>query len=82
MKNKENAFPICEASNMHPVFDKENNLIGHTVVNLHKDGMSLRDYFAAKALNQIIKLNPNTPIEKIAELTYKVADAMIAERDK
>ena len=50
------------------------------------EGMSLRDYFAAKAM-QGWALIPNVPGAKrheatIAKMAYELADAMIAERSK
>jgi hypothetical protein len=50
----------------------------------HHDGMTLRDYFAAKAM-QAIFTDPYAEEfyeEKIAEAAYQIADAMLAERDK
>ena len=45
-------------------------------------GMTLRDYFAAKAMQGILA-DPNTPeIMDIAGAAYEVADAMLAEREK
>lgn len=48
-------------------------------------GMSLRDYFAAKALSSItandFALNNYIP-QQIAEWAYQMADAMLAERAK
>jgi len=43
-------------------------------------GMSLRDYFAAKAL-EIHPYNAHE-IEAIVKYCYKIADAMLAEREK
>lgn len=48
------------------------------------DGMTLRDYFAAKAMQAMatsINSNPNT-IKPHVENAYRWADAMIAERAK
>ena len=46
------------------------------------DGMSLRDYFAAKAMQGFCS-NPNLkPDLIISEQAYKVADAMLKARDK
>lgn len=52
-------------------------------------GMTLRDYFAAKAMAAIIaktpfQSNPDdyTPYDKTAVGAYDYADAMIAARDK
>lgn len=49
----------------------------------HMPGMSLRDYFAAAALQGLLSCESvqGTPME-FAERTYEVADAMIAERSK
>lgn len=49
-----------------------------------KDGMTLRDYFAAKAI-QGMCANPNCRAEvgedKFAEAAYEVADAMMEARE-
>ncbi len=42
-------------------------------------GMSLRDYFAARAM-QILEQDIDTTCKQIAEHSYNIADAMIAER--
>ena len=49
-------------------------------------GMDLRDYFAAKAMQQFLNWDLNTPINKqmgfewVSQYSYKIADAMIKER--
>ena len=59
-------------------------------------GMSLRDYFAAKAMNAVLANNGgavqansacgwslcNCTFSDVAEFSYQVADAMLAEREK
>ena len=47
-------------------------------------GMSLRDYFAGRALAGICarELAPSVTVEMISEDCYKLADAMLAERKK
>jgi hypothetical protein len=47
-------------------------------------GMTLRDYFAAKAMQGLMSArNPIlTKIADIAEGAYEIADAMLAERSK
>jgi hypothetical protein len=40
-------------------------------------GMTLRDYFAAKAMQCL-----PAPQQNLAELAYKIADAMLKEREK
>ena len=49
--------------------------------SLHVGGMSLRDYFAAKAM-QGLMASPSDPasVEIAAEWSYKVADAMLEAR--
>ena len=43
-------------------------------------GMSLRDYFAAKAM-PIYLVNPESTIESDAKNAYRMADAMLAARE-
>ena len=45
------------------------------------DGMSLRDYFAAKAMQGMLMRGYGN-IEHLPVDAYKFADAMIAEREK
>ena len=44
--------------------------------------MSLRDYFAAKAMQAELVANNEAELSKIASWAYAAADAMIAERSK
>ncbi len=57
---------------------------------IYEPGMSLRDYFAGQALDEMI-YGPNTPRDpdimpldeearRIAKMSYMVADAMLKER--
>lgn len=63
------AFPLC-------VLDQPYHV---------SEGMSLRDYFAAQAIAQIPALldayETNRSLANIAEWSYRVADAMLAERE-
>lgn len=44
-------------------------------------GMTLRDYFAAKALEAIFIKSENEPYFKaVAKISYQMADAMLKER--
>lgn len=47
-------------------------------------GMSLRDYFAAKAMQAMVTAEFNMSVQRTywAEESYRVADAMLAERAK
>ena len=58
----------------------------------HYNGMGLRDYFAAKAMQALIS-SPRMPAPAalggsdvtdviVADLSYKMADAMLKEREK
>jgi hypothetical protein len=53
-----------------------------TRVCVNHPGMSLRDYFAAKAMQGIITNGLNATYEAIAKRSYVVADAMIKARNK
>lgn len=64
----------------------------HSTGYEHQQGMALRDYFAARAM-QSIMVDPNTSVAKdpsenddiaigIAKFAYMMADAMLAEREK
>jgi hypothetical protein len=51
----------------------------------HENGMSLRDYFAAKAMQGLISgVKPFSPYdpEDIVSQAYATADAMLKEREK
>jgi hypothetical protein len=51
-----------------------------------QDGMTLRDYFAAKAMQGLLAQSGGTAhssdVGLGAEYAYKMADAMLAERNK
>lgn len=76
--NNPNAFPIALKDNSNPF-------------RSDASGMSLRDYFAAKAMQgfiansltmQVISDNfPNEGDEYIAEQSYGIADAMLKQRE-
>jgi hypothetical protein len=53
------------------------------VENSIYDGMTLRDYFASKAMQSIVKYGPwsdDVDMEEIARLAYQQADAMLKAR--
>lgn len=82
------AFPIVKTNTCHET--------GESFIDLSNKGMSLRDYFAAKAMQSIIQarlLNPckddfqigPAPGNKnnlVATCAYAVADEMLLERSK
>jgi hypothetical protein len=47
-------------------------------------GMTLRDYFAAKALQGVLAADTEEllSVDAIASVSYRIADAMLKERDK
>lgn len=53
-----------------------------TAGNIWNDkGMTLRDYFAAKAMQGLLSSDVNAPLETFAKQSYKVADAMLKARE-
>jgi len=49
----------------------------------HQEGMTLRDYFAAKAMHGLYLAEwPDVDMPGIAKAAYAMADAMLAERNK
>jgi hypothetical protein len=51
-------------------------------LDLKDEGLSMRDYFAAKAMQSQILGNMNLRMEDVAKWSYQYADAMLAEREK
>ena len=47
------------------------------------DGMTLRDYFAAKAMQGMLSENSGVrcPTDELVDFAYKIADAMMKARD-
>lgn len=58
---------------------------GHGVTTVHESGMTLRDYFAAKAMQGLLAQSQGTalgsPVEQAAEYAYAMADAMLRARE-
>ena len=52
----------------------------HSRLGSDHDGMTLRDYFAAKAMQGLIT-NPKNVGRAGASLAYQMADAMLAARE-
>ena len=44
-------------------------------------GMTLRDYFAAKAMQGLLSSDVNATLEVFAKQSYKVADEMLKARE-
>ena len=67
------AFPI--------VIDRTSQIANDTNFAVQEDGMDLRDYFAAKALNAfLLKLTENYVMSDVASDCYTVADEMMEAR--
>ena len=51
--------------------------------NNRSEGMDLRDYFAAKAMQGLVKVAfaENVPKENVVKTAYKIADAMMKARE-
>ena len=45
-----------------------------------EEGMTLRDYFAAKAMQGLLASDTHAPVEEFVRRAYEVADAMMEER--
>ena len=58
-----------------PAFPFEVNFTQYT-------GMTLRDYFAAKALQGLLASEVNDSMQEFISRSYKIADAMMEERLK
>ena len=50
----------------------------------HNDGMTLRDYFAAKAMQGLLANSecPLKPLDEVPQASYKMADAMLKAREE
>lgn len=70
-------------NNGGPAFQSANDVrLGDSVTKGHF-GMTLRDYFAAKAMQGMLADKDFDPsLEELAKTSYRVADAMLSERGK
>ena len=59
-----------------PAFPVVSEIMGHS------SGMSLRDYFAAKAMQGFMSVPGAFQPKLDAQIAYEMADAMLAERSK
>ena len=69
--------------NNEPAFPLHNH--GTQTLGLHITGMTLRDYFAAKAMQGITStLSGTAPVlyDAIADDAYEIADAMLKAREQ
>jgi hypothetical protein len=63
-----------------PAFPLHNH--GAQTLGLHVTGMTLRDYFAAKAMQGMLSENSGIryPTDELVKFAYEVADAMMEAR--
>ena len=66
---------------IYPIFEARHANADYDITHI---GMSLRDYFAAQALQGMISADHKSErsMSEMVTLAYKIADAMIAEREK
>ena len=55
---------------------------GHGVTTTHESGMTLRDYFAAKAIIAYHSDGKFSDSEDVANWCYRLADAMLEAREE
>jgi hypothetical protein len=63
-----------------PAFPQSNDRVVHAVSIANSQGMTLRDYFAAKAMEQVDW--SSTGVIAGADTCYELADAMLKARGK
>ena len=74
-------FPHYQASNRKYVGEVGGQPMYQVTDEKAVEGMSLRDYFSAKAMDALI-LEGHYKISEIPEKAYEIADAMLKERAK
>ena len=72
--------------NNPPAFPRNILDHGHGVISTHESGMTLRDYFAAKAMAAILQTDDDLEWDddqnSLASAAYGYADAMLRVREK
>lgn len=63
-----------------PAFPVQSIYVEDEATNLR--GMTLLDYFAAKAMQGLLASNVEAPIERFVAKSYEMADAMIKARNQ
>lgn len=69
-------------NNGGPAFPSTEPLQEQTPFFAHSNGMTLRDYFAAKAMQALIHVQVRTSQTQRVETAYEWADAMLKARQK
>ena len=52
-----------------------------TAFQMHSKGMTLRDYFAGKALHGLLALDNYGKWDELAKCSYRISDAMLKARE-
>ena len=63
-----------------PAFPTKNYAAIQPLAEGYSEGMTLRDWFAGKAMQGL--MDAAMPMPEIAQAAYQMADAMLKERDK
>ena len=63
-----------------PVFPQDK--IDNHGIRMSEGGMTLRDYFAAKAMQGMLAASENYANDELANFAYLVADAMLKAREQ
>lgn len=83
MMNKDNGGPAFVFPGFEFFDSRANDGVGERVVYEPHNGMTLRDYFAAKAMAGFLASETDAPtFGQLAKFAYQCADAMLAERAK
>jgi hypothetical protein len=71
-------------NNGGPAFPQTDNRVVAALSIANSQGMTLRDYFAAKALQGVLAADTEEllSVDAIASVSYRIADAMLKERNK
>jgi hypothetical protein len=69
-------------TNDNPAFPSPNNVRAGDIITGGHAGMTLRDYFAAKAMQGMLAAQAKASIERRSEVAYEIADAMLEARSK
>jgi hypothetical protein len=73
------AFALAPtASTMKPNADGAGHIVTHYGM---ESGMSLRDYFAGKALHGLLALDNYGKWDELAKCSYRISDAMLKARE-
>lgn len=84
MSNDQPAFPGLQYMSGYGCARRVQGLNGDTDWEYHDPGMTLRDYFAAAAINGSLA-NPESaslPAENLVDYAFEVADLMLERRKK